>query len=86
MSYNSIIKYKKCEIPNYIPHIIKKKPDFDKWIEAYENQISNLYNIIIEIINKEFPKNKIIWNNIYIYNNLCKMLYHCSSKHISDFL
>ena len=48
------------------------------------NQLINLYNIIREIMNKNYPKNKIRWDNSN-FNAMSKLIFHCSSKYIPDY-
>jgi hypothetical protein len=70
-----------CERSNYIPHATPKGANRCEWHYAYMSQIIDIYNIIKEVINERYPRNKIKWNsNQKIFHNLSRVLYHCSSK------
>jgi hypothetical protein len=69
-----------CEWSNYIPKPSNKKATKELWEVSYSEQLYQMENIIISIIEKQFP-DKIDWNRSSIYNNLSTLIYHCSSKH-----
>ena len=81
MSYNN---YRECQMYNYIPHSKINNIDRELWHNSYMNQLINLYNIIREIMNKNYPKNKIRWDNSN-FNAMSKLIFHCSSKYIPDY-
>lgn len=81
MSYNN---YRECQMYNYIPHREINNIDRELWHNSYMNQLINLYNIIREIMNKNYPKNKIRWDNSN-FNVMSKLIFHCSSKYIPDY-
>jgi len=73
--------YRVSQRTNYLPH---KKPLFtnrEKWHYHYLDELIDIYNIIKDIINREFPHNKIMWNQ-QKFNNLSRLVYHCSSKYL----
>jgi hypothetical protein len=57
-----------------------------KWHDSHLKYLIDLYFILIDIVNTRYPKNKIDWSSNKIFNNFSKLVYHCSSKHISKFL
>jgi hypothetical protein len=69
---------------NYIPHFATNNIDRELWHNSYINQLINLNNITREIINKNYPKKKIIWDNS-TFNAFSKLIFHSSSKYIYDF-
>jgi hypothetical protein len=69
-----------CEWPNYIAKPSRKRPIKELWELSYNEQLYEMENIIILIMEKQFP-DKIDWNKPSIYNNLSTLIYHCSSKH-----
>jgi hypothetical protein len=72
-----------CERPNYIPHQTPRNCDRSEWHYAYLPQLIHIYNIIIDIIKENYPRNKIKWySNENIFHNLSRMIYYCSSKYI----
>ena len=72
-----------CEKPNYIPHQTPRNCDRSEWHYAYLPQLIHIYNIIIDIIKENYPRNKIKWySNDNIFHNLSRMIYYCSSKYI----
>ena len=72
-----------CERYNYIQRAPTRNSDRCRWHYAYLSQLIDIYNIIVDTINKKYPRNKIKWNtNNAIFHNLSRLLYHCSSKYI----
>ena len=76
---------RKCEIPNYLPHKTPEHGNRESWHNAYKEQLVDIYKNVRDIINSEFPKNKIVWDNTAI-NNLSRVIYYCSSKYISPYI
>ena len=76
---------RKCEIPNYLPHKTPEHSNREVWHNAYKEHLIDIYKNVRDIINSEFPKNKIVWDIVAI-NNLSKVIYHCSSKYISPYI
>jgi hypothetical protein len=66
----------------HISYAISKIPSFSKWHSCYSGDIINMYNEYARIINKNYPRNKIDWDNDDIYDNFARMLYNSSSKYI----
>ena len=72
-----------CEKPNYIPHQTPRNCDRSEWHYAYLPQLIHIYNIIIDIMKENYPRNKIKWySNENIFHNLSRMIYYSSSKYI----
>lgn len=71
-----------CIRSNYIPFLTPTKSNFDEWYNTYLSQIDALFKIFKNIINSNYPKNKIKWNDKVVEYNFIKVIYHCSSKHI----
>ena len=76
---------RKCEIQNYLPHPTPEYSNREAWHNSYKEQLVGIYENIRDVIDSEFPKNKIKWDNVAI-NNLSKLIYHCSSKYISPYI
>ena len=60
--------------------------DRHEWHNAYFPQLIIMYDMVQEIINEKYPKNKIDWDNPRHLNNFSRLIYHCSSKLISPYL
>lgn len=68
-----------------IPHKTPKYTNRDTWHEAYYNQLIIIHIIIKRIIGENFDNN-IEWDRPSIFNNLSRLIYHCSSKYISPYI
>ena len=77
---------RECQITNYIPNVTNSLISHYEWHTIYISQISNIYNIIIRIIDQRYPYNGIQWNNPKFIDELSKILFKCSTKHISKYL
>jgi hypothetical protein len=78
---------RQCEWYNYIPHLTPTKDNRNRWYCSYEIQLMQMYDIITNIIQERYPRNKIKWmDNEKILYNVVKLVYHCSSKYISPYL
>lgn len=78
---------RKRERGNYIVHPTPLNTNRFEWHNAYISQLVDFRNIVFTTIQERYPKNKIKWNtNEYIVHNLSKLIYHCSSKYISEYL
>jgi hypothetical protein len=81
------IKQKRiCEY-NYVTYPTPISTSRSQWHNAYLSQLIDINNIVANTMNERYPKNKIKWvENKKIFHNLSRLLYHCSSKHISPYL
>lgn len=71
-----------CRFTNYIPYNRPKYISIEKWSSAYLKYIIDIMNIIkYNICNSTLYK-IIEWDSQVIFNNLIRLLYHCSSKYI----
>lgn len=77
---------RRIERRNYIPHRTPVRTYRNKWEDAYRFQLEDMYNIVINIITERYPKKKINWDSYTNYKALSELIFHCSSKHISEFL
>lgn len=75
-----------CVRRNYIPHRPKKHINRYEWQNAYINELIIMYNLTESIITKNYPKVKIVWESNKLFNEFSSLIYHCSSKHISEYL
>jgi len=91
----SIPKFRKClwkdtrkiQRGNYIVSPTPLNSNRLQWHNSYISQIEDFRNILFTILQERHPKNKIKWNtNENIVHNLSKLIYHCSSKHISKYI
>jgi len=71
-----------CVRPNYIPFSSPTRSSREEWASTYYIQLEELYKIIINIVNENYPKNKIKWNKDSIKYGFETLIYHCSSKYI----
>lgn len=76
---------RECIRRNIFPVSVKKVPSFTDWYNSYSSHLFNLYNIFSGMITEHFDI-KINWVNNRKFINFCKVIYHCSSKHISKYL
>ena len=53
----------------------------EEWHNYYIDEIYDIYLIIKEVMEKYYP-NQINWDKKYVFHNLSRTLYHCSSKYI----
>lgn len=65
---------------------IPKIPSFSKWECCYSRDLLNMYNNYVRIIDRNYPDNKIDWNNDDLYKKFVDMLYKSSSKYIEPFI
>lgn len=78
---------RKCESGNNIPHRTPSNANRLDWHNAYITQLMEMYRIIADTMNERYPKNKIKWDrNTEIVHNMSRLIYHCSSKHISEYV
>ena len=83
---NDVVNYdRNNRRSNYIPQSYETNNSREEWHFAYKEQLIDIHRIIVDLINIEFPKNKIDWDNVD-FNNLSKVIYNCSSKNISPYL
>jgi len=77
---------RKCTRRNFVPnrHVRDVKPEV--WAETYREHITDIYRIVRRVIEKEFPDIKINWENPRNKDNLIKLLFYSSSKHIPDYM
>ena len=74
---------KKCVIRNYVPHKTPVNPNFYKWFYEYENNLADIYGIIINIIRDRYPDiNFDIFNNDDYFNFFINHIFDSSSKFI----
>ena len=71
-----------CRINNYIPNVTPKYTSLERWSEIYIMQLIDIFNIIKHTIMVSSLYKTIDWKSPVIYNNLCRLIYHCSSKYI----
>jgi hypothetical protein len=78
---------RKCEIPNYLPEpeLDSEHSNREDWHNSYKEQLIDIFRIVRLITESEFKNNKIVWDNL-AFNNLSRVIYHCSSKNISPYL
>jgi hypothetical protein len=58
-----------------------------EWHEAYAIPLERMYSIVADTLDEMYPRNKVQWGgNIRIANAMSKMIFHCSSKRISEYL
>lgn len=82
-----IFREKKCEKSNYIVKPTSRNIDRYEWHNSYILNLIDMYNIVINVINDRYPNNKIKWKkNEEIFHNFSRLIYHCSSKHISEYI
>ena len=77
---------RKCERPNYVPHRTPSYSNPESWSYAYDPQLQDMYRIVGLMIERKYPKVKIDWSNPKYYRAFNKLIYHCSSKHISSYI
>ena len=78
---------RKCERGKYVPHPTPSNANRRDWHNAYLSQLMDMYAIVVNTMNERYPKNQIKWTkNDRIFHNLSRVLYHCSSKYISEYL
>jgi hypothetical protein len=70
----------------YIPHPTPPNSDRLDWHNAYLPQLKVMYCLVSEIIDKRYPKLTIKWDDADKFHNFSRLIYHCSSKHISPYL
>lgn len=71
-----------CRINNYVPHRRPRFTSIENWVIVYHKFIIDIFLIIkYNICNSPLYK-FIDWDSQVIFNNLRKLLYHCSSKYI----
>jgi len=75
-----------CVRPNYNPFPTPTKSSREEWVFTYYIQLEELYKIFINIINKNFPKNKIKWEKDSIKYGFETLIYHSSSKYIDKMI
>lgn len=78
-------KYRKCTIPNYIPHKTPRNINGERWHNSYNKYLIEMFQICQNIINEELPKNNINYSN-KTFNVFSYMIYQSSSKYISPYL
>lgn len=77
----------KCELSNYIAYPTPHICNYYDWKYIYVEHLFAMYDIVAHTINQKYPKNNIVWDgNEKIFNNLSRLIYHCSSKHIDYYL
>ena len=69
-------------IRNYVPHKTPRYTSLENWSRCYIIQLIDIFNIIKETIVKSPLYKTIDWESQVIYHNLCKLIYHWSSKYI----
>ena len=74
---------KKCVIFNYIPHKTPKNVTFGKWFKHYHKEISNMYNIMNEVVDARYPNSRIEWGSQEHFIAFAEMLYLNSSKYMA---
>lgn len=78
---------RECERRNYIPDPTPSRITRKEWHEAYSVQLSEMYDIVADTIDQMYPRNKVHWyNNIRVANAMSKLLFHCSSKYITEYI
>jgi hypothetical protein len=77
---------RKCTRRNFVPnrHVGNVEPEV--WTETYREHITDIYRIVRRVIEKEFPDIKINWENTRNKDNLIKLLFYSSSKHIPGYM
>lgn len=71
-----------CRQNNYVPHRRPRFTSIERWVDVYHKYIIDIFIIIkYNICNSSLYK-FIDWDSQVIFNNLRKLLYHCSSKYI----
>ena len=78
---------RKCERPNHVPHLTPIISDYHEWTRVYGAQLEQLFNLLVGAVNEVSPRNGIKWDkDPRIASNFCKVIYHCSSKHMSPYI
>ena len=71
-----------CRNNNYVPHRRPRFTSIERWVDIYHKYIIDIF-IIIKYNICNSPLYKFIdWDSQVIFNNLRRLLYHCSSKYI----
>ena len=76
---------KKCTIPNYIPHPTPRNNNREYWHSIHNTYLIEMFNIVIDILENELPKYKIVRDND-TFNKFSLLIYNSSSKYISPYL
>ena len=53
------------------------------WHDAYQIELVEMYYIMFNILKKKFPHIEI--NSEPAFHNFSRLIYHCSSKELSDY-
>lgn len=75
-----------CVRQNYTPRKTQPKDNREYWHYSYLSQLIDMYNITVEVITKRYPERKFNWNSQTKFNNLSRLIHHCSSQYISPYL
>jgi hypothetical protein len=73
---------KRYERPNHIPYKFNRTISRKQWNKHYKTQIIDIYRIIRGLISEKY---EIDWDDSKIFNNLSKLIFHCSSRHIDHY-
>ena len=71
---------------NYVAHPSPNRDNLFNWYHAYLPQLIYMESIIRQIMEDVFPNSNIKWDEPQIFNNLVRLIYHCSSKYITPYL
>ena len=72
----------KCYNMNYIPHK-ECRNDFNTWFNYYFDELSVMYQILIDNVQKMDNKKRFKWFlQIEAFHEFCKIVYDSSSKYI----
>lgn len=72
----------RLEISNYIPHKTPVRPNYNKWMLSYSEELNELYSRLIDIMKNRYPDVQIDWNSKVLFFNFCFWVFKRSSKYI----
>jgi hypothetical protein len=82
---NTMSKYKKCVIFNYIPHktpkILNSTIYFEEWYEYYKEDLIEMYYKTMNLVKEQYNTVNIESENNF--NLFINIIYESSSKYIS---
>lgn len=76
---------RKC-VRNIIPHKTPEDANRFDWHNAYKKDLINMYSIFHKALQNKYPNQVSNLDNEYAFHNFSRLIYHCSSKHIGEYL
>jgi hypothetical protein len=72
--------------PNSVPHTMPRSSNRRNWHAAYLPELVRLYDILQRVVSERYPERRITWDDNTTFNDFSRLIFNCSSGHISDFL